>query len=280
MSHSFPTRRSSDLRGWLYLYHEVQRLGFTKDSAGSKTATKTALKHLHKQVASTELRKKLTPNYALGCKRVLLSDTYYPALQRTNVTVQTKAIRQITPLGIQTTDGQEHAFDAIVCATGFDLEAMSHKVDFKGIGGISLQEQWARGPMAYKGTCVEGMPNFYMLLGPNTATGHTSTLLYIEAQIGFILRTLKELHQREASAIVLKTGAMQTFDAGLQAQMKTTVWSGSCASWYKKETANGGRIVALWPGFTGQFKKMLARESYQNFQFFSANKSAPSSPSA
>ena len=255
------------LRGVLYVYHEINRLGFTRDSFASAIAKRTALKHMSSQIPDADLRKRLTPNFPVGCKRVLLSDTYYPALQRGNVRLETNPIKQIVANGIEVDGASIAAFDAIICATGFDLEAVCHSVDVRGAKGIKLADQWALGPMAYKGTSVTGMPNFYMLLGPNTATGHTSTLLYIEAQTEFIVRAMQTVKVRGAKALVLRDGVMEAFDQSLQTRMANTVWSGPCVSWYKRLPSEGGRVITIWPGFTGAFVRLLKQERFEDYQF-------------
>ena len=259
------------LRGALYIQHEINRLGFTKNSFGSRLAKRTALHHMAKQIPDVALRERVTPTFPVGCKRVLLSDSYYPALQQNNVRLETQAITQITSHGIQVGKVAPCAvmpFDVIVCATGFDLEAVRQAVEIQGINGVTLAQQWQLGPMAYKGTCVAGMPNFYMLLGPNTATGHTSTLLYIEAQTDFIVRALRLIKQRKLKVMVLRSGVMEAFDQALQAKMANTVWSESCVSWYKRLPSEGGRVITIWPGFTGAFKRLLASEQFEDFEFF------------
>ncbi|MCU0763281.1 MAG: hypothetical protein MUF76_09955 [Hydrogenophaga sp.] len=126
------------------------------------------------------LRERLVPPYPLGCKRIIYSNDFYPALGRPNVSLITAGIERMTPRGIRTLDGVEHPVDVLVCATGFDTVRLLASVEVTGLGGRQLSDAWAHGPEAYHGVTVAGFPNLFLMLGPNTATGHTSTLLYIE----------------------------------------------------------------------------------------------------
>ena len=169
---------TSDLFLWkAFQYTEHGRAHYTQE----------ALDHLHAQVADGELRGALTPDYPLGCRRVLNSDDYYPALQRENVTLETGAIAAIEPTGVRLADGRRRELDMLVHATGFETTGWKWSLDVVGRGGASLRERWADAPRAYLGIMVPDFPNMFVLYGPNTNLGHHSITFMLECQIEFIL---------------------------------------------------------------------------------------------
>ncbi len=247
--------------GWAAL-SEYLRRGFEDGSFARKRIVSAAQWHLRHQVADPVLRSKLAPPYPFGCKRVIFSSDYFPALTLSNVELITEGIREITPSGIVTQDGREHALDVLICATGFDVQH-SMSVPVFGRGGAQLQQHWADGPMAHLGTTVAGFPNLFLMLGPNTATGHTSTLLFIEAQVGFVLRAMHELEQRQQRWLDVKPEVMDGFNDEVQARLKYAVWS-HCRSWYR---ADNGRNVAIWPGYTLEYRRRVAAQTFADFEF-------------
>jgi cation diffusion facilitator CzcD-associated flavoprotein CzcO len=241
---------------------EVLRSGFEEGSLMRRKLQRDAARHLQRQVPDAALRARLTPPYPLGCKRLIFSNTWLRTLGQPQVRLVTDAIREVTPRGLVTADGQEHALDVLVCATGFDVQH-SLAVPVTGLGGRSLQDQWATGAQAYFGTTVAGFPNFFLMLGPNTATGHTSTLLYIEPQVDFVLRALQATRRRGARWLDVKPETMARFNAELERRLAPSVWS-QCRSWYR---ADSGRNVAIWPGYTREFRRRLARLDFADFNF-------------
>jgi cation diffusion facilitator CzcD-associated flavoprotein CzcO len=254
-------------RGFLFCLHEANRLGFSRgtffSSITSGIAATLAKRHLRKQINNPDLQAQLSPQYNFGCKRVLVSDDFYPSLNRPNVNVVTDPIASINSLGIRTASGKQFEHDAIVCATGFKLDHFAHAVSIKGLNGHTLQSVFSDGPKAYLGTVVPQIPNLFMLLGPNTATGHTSTLLYIEAQVKMSLKLIATLKQHKQQRMVVKPAVFEQYDQQLQAKFAKTSWSGSCLSWYKTES---GRNIAIWPGSTRQFWKALNQASLDDFE--------------
>jgi cation diffusion facilitator CzcD-associated flavoprotein CzcO len=211
--------------------------------------------HLRRAVPDPELRARLVPEYTLGCKRVLLSNDYLPALTRSNVDVVTSAIREIRPQEIVTVDGATHPVDTIIFGTGFHVTdgPMAHRIH--GRDGRTLAETWRGSPQAYLGTSVAGFPNLFLLLGPNTGLGHTSVVIMIEAQIEYVLRALRYLRRTGVGAVEPRPGAQQAFRRGVDHRMRTTVWStGNCTSWYIDRT---GRNSTIWPGSTWAFRRRL-----------------------
>jgi cation diffusion facilitator CzcD-associated flavoprotein CzcO len=187
-------------RRWLYCTYEIRVLAFMGNRMLVENAEKVARKHLELQVADSELRRKLTPNYRIGCKRVLLADDYYPALMRANVELVTDTIVEVRTHSIVTKDGRERKIDAIIYGTGFDVARALRRLDVHGRGGRVLADVWKEAIESYYGITVSGFPNFFMLLGPNTALGHNSVVIMIEAQVTYIMSAEADesaRHQRD-----------------------------------------------------------------------------------
>jgi cation diffusion facilitator CzcD-associated flavoprotein CzcO len=223
----------------------------------NRAAQQVAIKHLHRQVRDPELRAKLTPTYTLGCKRVLLSNDYYPALTRDNVEVVTDAIRAVTPTGIVTADGTEHPVDTIVFGTGFHVTDMPITDRVRGRGGRLLGEAWTPTLRAHLGTMVAGFPNLFLLLGPNTGLGHSSAVLMIESQLQQVIGALRHMRRTGARAIEPTEAAQTRYNQMVDAKMDGTVWvSGGCSSWYLDAS---GRNSTIWPGFVTSYRLRTRR---------------------
>ena len=244
-------------RARLFWLHEVRALlGFTKVSKLTGQAESLARHHLAKAVPDKALRAKLTPNYRFGCKRVLISDDYYPALQRPNVTLETDGIARITETGVTTESGRHHELDVIVYATGFDVAATFARMHLVGRDGRSLTEAWAGGVGAYQGITVAGFPNFFMLLGPNTGLGHNSVVSMIEIQVQHVLDCLKVLG-RGTKTVEVRPEAQARFVDRLQSRMADSIWqAGGCRSWYLDAT---GRNTTLWPDSVMAYRRSARR---------------------
>jgi cation diffusion facilitator CzcD-associated flavoprotein CzcO len=250
--HRFPFLLSF-YRKRLYWTHELMAIGFTKNPVIMKAFGKVAKMLLRRSVPDETLRKKVTPDYIIGCKRVLLSNDYYPALQRSNVEVITEGIDHFNERGIITKQGKQYNVDAIVLATGFQAAEGMLVFDVKGRNGLDIKEAWKNGAEAYLGVTVSGFPNFFFIVGPNTGLGHTSMIIMIEAQVNYIMGALKNMRAAGARFIDLKQEALRTFNTDIQTKLAQTVWqSGGCQSWYQD---SNGKNVVLWPGFTFTFIK-------------------------
>jgi cation diffusion facilitator CzcD-associated flavoprotein CzcO len=224
--------------------------------AGRAALTRTALDHLHAQVADPELRAKLTPDYPIGCKRVLFVDDYYPALQQPNVSLVTERIERITETGVVTTDVAAHDVDVIIYATGFETTGWHWSLDVVGRGGAHLNEAWKDGPESYLGILSAGFPNMFMLYGPNTNLGHNSITFMIERQVAYMLGALAALKQRNARSVDVKPEAQARFNAALQERLAKTVWADPhCSSWYKNAA---GRITQNWGSHCRDYAKATA----------------------
>ena len=241
-------------RGRQYLYREG--LAFMLQKPGRMRVIEAMMRlRLRRHVRDPELRAKLTPSYRIGCKRMVVSDEYHPALTRPNVDVITAGIREVRPRSIVTGDGAEHAVDTIILATGFGVMQVADPL--RGSDGMALAERWIPRREAYLGTTVAGYPNYFMLVGPNTATGHTSVLLYAEAQIDYIIQCLRHLERNGMSSLDVLPAVQTDFNDGLREKLNGTIWTaGGCHSWYLD--ADGG-TSAIWPGYTWQFRRALRR---------------------
>ncbi|MCU0699438.1 MAG: NAD(P)/FAD-dependent oxidoreductase [Myxococcaceae bacterium] len=244
------------LRWGLYWLHEARVPAFTKATWLMTLAARLARKHLEAQVPDARLRQKLTPDYTLGCKRVLVSDDFYPAVARPNCHVVTQPIAAVTERGVRTADGREHPCDVLVFGTGFVVTDVVGPLRVVGRQGVTLSDAWRDGAKAWFGTAVHGFPNFFMLTGPNTGLGHSSMVFMIEAQLTFVLKALEAVSSTGARWWQVRDDAEARFNDGLQRRLRTTVWLSGCQSWYLDER---GKNVTLWPGFTFTFRAGLSR---------------------
>ena len=234
---------------------EWGRRGFEDGTLARKGMLQTAGAHRQRQVPNAALRSQLTPPYPLGCKRIIYSNDFYPALGQPHVELVTHAIERITATGIVTADGRERKVDVLVCATGFDAVHLLASIQVTGLGGRTLREAWAQGPEAYHGITVAGFPNMFLMLGPNTATGHTSTLLYIEPEVAHAIGCMQAVRQGAHRWIEVRAQVMNAYNQRLQSRLAGSVWS-QCRSWYRMDN---GRIVALFPGFTREYVRAVTR---------------------
>jgi cation diffusion facilitator CzcD-associated flavoprotein CzcO len=210
-------------------------------------------RHLEQQIRDPELRRKLTPDYPIGCKRVLISNDYYPALERPNAEVVTDAIREVTERGVVTGDGRERAVDAIIFGTGFTANEFLAPMTIRGPRG-TLDEAWRGGAEAYLGMTISGFPNLFVLYGPNTNLGHNSIIYMLESQFDYVMQALDELHR--VRHLDVRPDVQAAFNTSLQQQLADSVWAGDCTSWYK--TASG-KVTNNWPGYTFTYRRRTRR---------------------
>jgi cation diffusion facilitator CzcD-associated flavoprotein CzcO len=238
-------------RNGLYWVLEARASGFAIDPRLSKPMEVMARRHIARQIPDPELRAKVTPDYTIGCKRVLLSSDYYPALAKPHVDLITDGIAEVTETGIVTADGTEHPVDAIIYGTGFKVTEALTEQRIIGRDGLKIQDVWADGIEAHRGITVPGFPNFFMLLGPNTGLGHNSVVFMIESQIQHVLSCLRRLSKEQGRTIEPKVPAARRFNDRIQRRLRRAVWNeGGCQSWYLDEN---GVNRTLWPGFTFEY---------------------------
>lgn len=245
------------LRTIIYWVLEFRILGFKYSSnILDFLGTRPALKLLKKQVADPALRAKLTPDYNIGCKRILVSNTLLPALGRDNVSLhdESEGIKSINAHGIETIKGQQVDLDVIVYATGFDATDGLISYPVVGKNNKILQQVWHDYPRAYLGTCVPGFPNFFIVTGPNTGIGHTSAIFMIESQMIYIMQCIEAVRKSGKSQIEATAKAEQTYTDKIHRSMQKTVWhKGGCDSWYKSRS---GKVIAMFPGFSFTFRRL------------------------
>lgn len=252
----------------LYWKAEPIAVGFTLKPKATGSSQKRAMRFLKSQVEDPLLREQLTPQYSMGCKRVLLSDDYYSTLTRPNVELVTRRVARLAPDGVVTGNGQRWPADVVIYATGFKPFNPTHQVEIIGREGRNLAEDWAAGPEAFKGVAVSGYPNFFMLMGPNSGLGHNSILVMIEAQVSYISQCLRWLRRPgwgsgTMRAIEVRPTVQQRYNDWLQDRFKHSVWHtqerpglSPCTSWYQNL---GGKNFTLWPSFATAYAWALRR---------------------
>jgi len=234
-------------RSWIWLGFEIRWPVFRGNAFMSRQSQKLASEHMRNSVLDPELQKALVPDYPIGGKRILISDDYYPALQRQNVHVVSDPIERITRDSVVTRDGRARRADVLILATGFETTAFLAPMRIEGAGGQSLDETWKQGAEAYRGISVAGFPNLFLMYGPNTNLGHNSIIFMLECQTTYIVDCLRQMRERGIAAIDVRRAAMQDFNAKLQRELAATVWSRTDHSWYKTKA---GRITNNWSGST------------------------------
>jgi cation diffusion facilitator CzcD-associated flavoprotein CzcO len=241
----------------IYASRESTVVGFVRHPAILKAASRMARRHMNRAVRDPALRAKLTPDYVMGCKRVLLSNDYYPALAQPNAEVVASGLARVEGSTAVAADGTRHEVDAIVFATGFHTVDMPLARQVWGIGGRSLEEIWDGDMRALRGTTVAGFPNLCFVIGPNTGLGHNSMVHIIESQLTYIIDYIKTLSESGAAALDADENAQRAWCEDVERRMGRTVWNtGGCKSWYLNAA---GRNPTLWPGSTIRFRRTTRR---------------------
>ncbi len=223
-----------------------------------------AKRHLYRQVKDLGLRAKLLPDYTIGCKRILISNDYYPALAEPNVALVTSGIREIRERSIVTADGTEHPCDVIVFGTGFHAAEDVAPFPVRGLDGRSLNDAWrAEGAEAYKGSTVHGFPSFFMIPGPNTGLGHSSMVFMIETQIAHVMKAIRHMRREKLRYLDVRPEVQARYNRALQKRLAKTVWASGCNSWYQ---TSAGKNTTLWPGFTFEFRLRAARFDARDYR--------------
>lgn len=237
-------------RWMIYLTLERNYLAFIRDSLFSKLFEKAGRKELDTYIADPKLKEILTPDYPAGCKRVLISNDWYPAIAKPNCETLTSPIARITEDAVVTADGVSHPADAIIYSTGFQTMDFLAPMKVTGLGGQDLNAAWREGAEAHRGVAVSGFPNFFMLYGPNTNLGHNSIIFMLECQINYILQVVDTLQNPKLRWIDVHKHSQKGFNEELQKDMQKTVWAGGCSSWYKNEA---GKVTNNWSSFTTKY---------------------------
>ena len=223
-------------------YFYWQTFSWTEE--GRASFSRVALNHLAENVSDPELLKKLTPDYPIGCKRILVANDFYPAMMRDNVSLVTDGIARITQKGVETSEGTHHPCDVLVFATGFETTGWNWSLDVTGSQGQRLQDMWSEGPEAYHGITVAGFPNFFLLYGPNTNLGHGCITNMLELEVAYTINALQTLEAQKAKALTPTLEAQARFNQQLQKNLSQRVWADPhCTSWYKNAE---GKITQNW----------------------------------
>ncbi len=244
-------------RTGIYWGRETYVPAFTVQPKLALPAKKLALANIAKGISDPALRAKVTPTYEIGCKRILISNTYYPALGSDNVDVVTDRIERVTPTGVVTADGVERPVDVLIVATGFHTTELPITEHVVGRSGRTLAEVWQEtGMSAYKGTTIPDFPNLFMLVGPNTGLGHSSMVFIIESQVAYLVDAVRTMALHDYAVVEVTREAERAWSAEVQRRMQRTVWStGGCESWYLDEHGNN---TTLWPRTTFSFRSALS----------------------
>ncbi|MGY2067355.1 flavin-containing monooxygenase [Blastococcus sp. SYSU DS0619] len=251
------------VRGVLYASREFLVIGMAKRRRFLGPVGKLAKAHLERQVRDPRLRKALTPDYTIGCKRILISNDYFPAVAAPNAELVTAGIAEVRPHSVVTVDGVERPTDTIVLATGFHVTDLPIAGKIAGRDGRTLAEVWAGGMVSNRSTTVAGFPNLFLLVGPNVGVGHTSMVYMIESQVAYVDDALRTMDAEGLAVLETTPAAQEAYRALIARKSAGTVWlTGGCASWYLDEH---GHNTTLWPDFTFRFRRLtrsLDRENY------------------
>ncbi|WP_225812724.1 flavin-containing monooxygenase [Streptomyces spinosus] len=244
-------------RARLFRIHEGRAAGFVSDPSALAATEALARRLVEKQVSDPSLRAAVTPDYALGCKRLLISSDWYPALSRPHVQLRRGGVAKVGPGTVVGEDGAEVAADVLVYGTGFDTQN-TLRIDVTGRDGVTLAEAWADGNRAYLGTTVAGFPNMFLMAGPNTGLGHNSQIVMIEAQARYVTALLRRVRRRGADSVEVRADVQRAFNDWVDERMAGTVWqTGGCRSWY--QDPRSGRNTVLWPDTTIAFRRRTDR---------------------
>jgi cation diffusion facilitator CzcD-associated flavoprotein CzcO len=248
-------------RARTYALLEARGLAFITRPKLMDHAERAFREHLAEEVPDRTLRDSLTPEYVMGCKRILLSDDYYTALKRPNVELVTEPIASLSARSVLTTDGREREVDTVIYGTGFRTHGFVAPMTVRGLGGRTLDEAWREGAEAYLGIVVNGFPNLFMIYGPNTNLGHNSIIYMLESQFNYIVGCVK--HLTRARYLDVRADVQNTFNHEVQQRFRDTVWTTGCTSWYK--TADG-KVINNWPGFTFSYRRATRRPDLGDFR--------------
>ena len=247
----FPITQTLD-RLKIYIANEARVLGFTSLQKAMALFEWQFKRQLKKFIKDPELREKLTPDYPIGCKRILISNDYYPALAQDHVEVINQGINEVTAAGVVDSEGKHHDVDVIIYGTGFQATDFLTPMTITGRDGIALNDAWKGGAEAYLGISVNGFPNLFMLYGPNTNLGHNSIIYMLESQIHYVQQCIAAIDSQKLRSLEVRSLVQTNFNDRVQSKISDTVWNKGCHSWYKTES---GKNTNNWPGFTFNYRR-------------------------
>lgn len=251
----FPITQTLD-RLKIYIANEARVLGFTSLQKAMALFEWQFRQQLKKFIKDPELREKLTPDYPIGCKRILMSNDYYPALAQDHVEVINQGISEVTATGVVDSEGKHHDVDVIIYGTGFKATDFLTPMTITGRDGIALNDAWQDGAEAYLGISVNGFPNLFMLYGPNTNLGHNSIIYMLESQIHYVQQCIAAIDSQKLRSLEVRNYVQVGFNDIVQSKISDTVWNKGCHSWYKTES---GKNTNNWPGFTFNYRRQTEK---------------------
>jgi cation diffusion facilitator CzcD-associated flavoprotein CzcO len=265
-------------RAAIYFFRETYLLWFLNATRATRVS-RLALKFLEEQVRDPELRAKLTPNYTIGCKRILISNDWYPTLLKSNVELLTGGLSEVKGDTVVSAEGDERQADVMIFGTGFHVTDMPFAERVFAADGTRLSDAWrATGMEAYLGTSIAGFPNLFLMIGPNTGLGHNSIVFMIESQIAYILDALRCMEENGDDVLSVREDVVSGFNEELQQRLVPTVWNaGGCRSWYMDSR---GRNTTIWPGYTWDFRRRTRHFDRSNYERVASPATATASASA
>jgi cation diffusion facilitator CzcD-associated flavoprotein CzcO len=256
----------------LYWGHEASATALVWDTPLTGLVARLSKAHLHRQVKDPWLRRQLTPDFTPGCKRMLISSDYYPALQKDNCKLIDWPIATMSPVGIRTSDGIEHHLDAVVFATGYDVHLTGPPYPITGLGGRSLADEWAGGAQAYKSINAHGYPNLFFMTGPNSGPGHNSLLVYVEGQLDYAVAGITTILNDDLRYLDVRADVQRRHNEWLQRRLTKTTWMSGCSSWYL--TADGFN-ASMYPGFATQYLRQMRDFRFTDYVAVASGVRAP-----
>jgi cation diffusion facilitator CzcD-associated flavoprotein CzcO len=245
-----------------WLVFELFVSAFNQFKPLGKLGVRMFERNLEEQVSDPDLRRALTPDDVIGCKRVLISGDYYSTFARPDVELVTQGVRELTPSGVVAEDGSERPADVIVLSTGFETQEFLAPMELRGLGGVDLNEAWRDGANAYLGMTVAGFPNLFIMYGPNTNLGSGSIIYQLESQMNYIVDAIRAL-SRNGGWLSVRPQVQQAFDREMQDRLSTSVWQTGCHNWYVDEN---GRNTNNWPGFTLEYRRRTRRLDLADYE--------------
>ncbi|TXH05941.1 MAG: NAD(P)/FAD-dependent oxidoreductase [Nevskiaceae bacterium] len=264
-------------RTYIYWKNESRALAFTRYGFILELWALLSKINMRQHVKDHAKRKKLTPDYKIGCKRLLISNDWFPAMNEDHVDIVTDAIERVTKDGVVTADGKEHKIDAIIYGTGFKATDFLAPMKITGLNGLDLNEAWKDGAEAYKGMNVSGFPNLFIMYGPNTNLAHSSIIFMLESQMRYILQCVRLLLDPGLHYMNVKASRQKAFGEAIQKRLQSSVWVQGCNSWYINES---GKVVSNWPGFTFSFRLLTGKLDLQDYELQPAPSATPEAASS
>jgi cation diffusion facilitator CzcD-associated flavoprotein CzcO len=248
----------------IYAANEARVLGFTSFQKAMLVYEWLFARQLKKQIKDPVLREKLTPDYPMGCKRILMSNDYYPALAQANTEVINYGIDAVDKKGLTDSSGTHHKVDVIIYGTGFKATEFLTPMTITGRNGKDLNSTWRDGAEAYLGITVRGFPNLFMLYGPNTNLGHNSIIYMLESQIHYVQQCLAEMDDQQLHSMEVRESVQARFNDNVQRKISDTVWDKGCHSWYKTDS---GKNTNNWPGFTFDYRRQTQHLQLNDYEY-------------